>query len=141
MKGSIKNLQYRFGGRILAEESAKDLITEALLYLPSDILEFLIDRVWFFGSTTDAWAYTFDGNDLSDQYFIFLSEDLFRQARRQIFYTVLHEVGHIVLKHKNSINYRQSPEQIAQQEKQADDFVYQYLGFKEADILEHEKRI
>ena len=75
----------------------------------------------------DTWAYAFHGNDLKNQHLIFLSDELFEEPENQIFYTILHEIGHILLSHRNSIGFQQTKAEIATQEEAADSFAYQYL--------------
>lgn len=79
------------------------------------------------GSMDDAWGYAFTGNDLKNQHLIFISDDLLVQDSSQINYTILHEIGHVVLGHKNSTNYKQTPREISRQEKEADFFAKKYL--------------
>lgn len=67
------------------------------------------------------------GNDLKNQHLIFLSDDLFRESPNQIRYTIVHEIGHVILGHRNSILERQSKVEIRIQEKEADDFAKQFL--------------
>lgn len=74
----------------------------------------------------DAWGYTFTGNDLLDQHLIFLSDDLLRQDFEQIRWSILHEIGHVVLKHKNNIFVKQDIHAIHRQEKEADAFAQQF---------------
>lgn len=71
----------------------------------------------------DAWAYTFTGNDLKNQHLIFLSDDLLRETPEQIMHSIAHEIGHVVLKHRNSTTTSQSKQEIKKQEKEAEAFV------------------
>lgn len=75
----------------------------------------------------DAWAFTFTGNDLKDQHLIFLSEDLLAQHPRQIRFSIAHEIGHVILQHRNSTLERQTKEEIRKQEKEADTFAQQFI--------------
>ena len=76
----------------------------------------------------DAWAFTFTGNDLKHKHLIFLSDDLLSQNVGQIRYSIAHEIGHVVLGHRNSILAGQTKEEIRKQEKEADAFVNQFLA-------------
>lgn len=82
--------------------------------------------VFLFGD--DSFGYAFNGNDLKDKHLIFLSDVLFRESEYQIMYTILHEIGHIALNHKNSIQYKQNKEEIAAQELETDQFAKKYLN-------------
>ena len=79
-------------------------------------------------SMDDAYAFTFTGNDLKNQHLIFLSDDLLYQNISQIHYTIAHEIGHVILGHRNSTLSNQSKKEIKMQEKEADDFAKKYIG-------------
>lgn len=114
--------------RIVGSTKVKGLITEALTMLPEDIQEYITNNVWFLSSFPDAWAYTFTGADIPDKHLIILSDELFSEPKSQIQYTILHEIGHVILKHKNSINYKQTKQEIEKQEDEADRFAKLYLN-------------
>ena len=65
---------------------------------------------------------------MEGNYLIFLSDDLLLQPKNQVMYTIVHETGHVILKHKNSILERQTKAEIANQEKEADKFAHYYLN-------------
>lgn len=121
----IKNL---FKGKVIGSNTIKQHVYQTLRAFPNDIAVFITASCWFMGSFDDAYAYAFTGNDLKDQHLIFLSDDLFHQNENQIHFTIAHEIGHIMLGHKNSVQYKQSKDEINQQEKQADAFARHY-GF------------
>lgn len=127
MKNSIKQIISDFGGKLVGTPYMQRMVAETLLFLPEDITNYLTNNVWFLSSTDDAWAYAFNGNDVRNGHFIFLSDDLLGQSINQIQFSVLHEVGHIMLKHRNSINYQQTRREIKKQEKEADEFAKKYL--------------
>jgi hypothetical protein len=116
-----------YGGKLVGSKKTKVLVAEALQLLPPDMVKDLIQHCWVLSSFPDAWAYVFNGNDVTGQHFIFLSEELLKQDKDQIQYTILHEVGHVILRHHNSINYRQTKWEIGKQEREADFFAKQYL--------------
>lgn len=118
----------KFKGKLIGTKRTKRLITQALLLLPTDIINYLTKNCWFLSSTEDAWAYTFNGNDVINKHFIFLSDELLAQDKAQITYTILHEVGHIILGHKNSIGEKQTKSEIRKQEKEADQFAKMFLN-------------
>ena len=76
----------------------------------------------------DAWAFTFTGNDLKNKHLIFLSDELMFQDSRQIKHTIAHEIGHVILGHRNSVLEKQDKEEIKEQEKEADEFAIK-MGF------------
>ena len=110
----IKKIRNACGGKLLGNIYMKTMVCEAILLLSSEIIEYVTSNVWFFSTSDDAWAYTFDGNDARDKHFIFLSDELLAEDKSQIKYTILHEIGHVILKHKNSIGRRQTQSEIKQ---------------------------
>lgn len=117
-----------FGGKIIGNKHIKEYVYQTLTAFLDDIALFITDNCWFMGSFDDAFAYAFTGNDLKNQHLIFLSDDLFNQSDKQIHFTIAHEIGHIILGHKNSVQYKQSKKEIIIQEKEADAFAKKY-GF------------
>jgi hypothetical protein len=105
----------------------KKMVCETLLNLPSDIIKYVTGNIWFISSLEDAWAFTFKGSDIKDQYLVILSDELFEQDKKQIRYTILHEIGHAILGHKNSMGRVQRKLEIKQQEAEADQFAKKYL--------------
>ena len=74
----------------------------------------------------DAWAFTFTGNDLKDKHLIFLSDELLNQHPGHIRYSIAHEIGHVILKHRNSTLVKQTKQEIKRQEEEADRFAKQF---------------
>lgn len=124
----IQQIVDAFEGKVIGNNRMKHFVYETLSFFPDDIVQFITENCWFMGSFDDAYAYAFTGNDLKNQHLIFLSDDLLRQDENQIHFTIAHEIGHIMLGHKNSVQYKQSKEEISQQEHQADAFANSY-GF------------
>ncbi len=116
-----------FRGKLVGGFFVKKMIAQTILKLPENIIHYLIDNVWFLSSSPESFAYTFKGNDLAGQHMIFISDELLAEPRDQIEYTILHEIGHVMLKHRNAINYHQPKHEIAKQEFEADQFANQYL--------------
>ncbi|MBI2011386.1 ImmA/IrrE family metallo-endopeptidase [Candidatus Daviesbacteria bacterium] len=125
---NTQNVIDKFRGKILGNQATKKIIAETLLLLPEKTIEDLSKHVWFMSSFDDAWAYTFRGNDLKGKKMIFLSDELLSQDKESIQFTILHEVGHVVLNHRNSINFRQTREEVNKQEQEADKFAFRYLN-------------
>src|SRR5438105_875175 len=103
-------------------------VCETLSRMPQDIIDYITDNCWFFGSMDDAWAFTFTGNDLKDHHLVFLSDELLVQDDAQIHYTIAHEIGHVVLGHRNSTLVHQSKNEIQKQEKEAHTFATKYTN-------------
>ena len=128
MRDELKEIYYAFDGKLVGSRVMKAYVCEVLSLMPMDVVSFITSNCWFMASFEDAWAFTFTGNDLADKHLIFLSDELLSQPKDQIFYTIAHEIGHVMLGHRNSILERQSKEEIGKQERAADKFAKQF-GF------------
>ena len=129
MRWTKQDIKNAFGGKLVGDDYIKNIVTSTLLKFPDQIIEYITKNCWILSSSPDAWAYTFRGNDLKDKHLIFLSDELLSETVSQIQYTLAHEIGHIILKHRNSINYRQSKHEIGNQEYEADQFAKKYLVY------------
>ena len=103
----------------------KKWVCATLFKMPEDIVDLTTENCWFIGSMEDAWAFTFTGSDLNEKHLIFLSDDLLNQHPGQIQYSIAHEIGHVVLGHRNSILEKQTKDEIRKQEHEADKFAKQ----------------
>lgn len=127
MNNKIKNIFNMFNGKLVGKSFMKTKVCETLTLMPDYIIDFVTKNCWFVSSFDDAYGFTFTGNELKNQHLIFLSDELFLEDEGQIKYTIAHEIGHVILKHRNSVFVKQSKEEIRQQEKEADDFADKYL--------------
>jgi len=106
----------------------KKIVIKTLLYFPPEIIERITKTTWFVGSFTDGWAFTLRGDELKkDEHLIFLADELMEESEEQIVWTIAHEVGHVVLGHKNSIGKIQTKAEVRKQEKEADLFARKYV--------------
>lgn len=124
---NIQEIRTAFRGRLVGNNFMKQVVCEAVAKLPEEMVEYTTKHIWFFSSDEDAYGYAFNGNDLKDKHMIFLSDILFHEPKPQIFYTILHEIGHIILNHKNSIGFTQTKEEIKAQEEESNAFAKKYL--------------
>lgn len=120
-------IKRKFGQKLVGNKKMKLHVCEVLSRMSEDIVEFITSSCWFFASMEDAYAFTFTGNDLVDMHLVFLSDELLNEDLSQIHYTIAHEIGHVVLGHRNSVFEKQSEEEIKKQEKEADLFAKKYL--------------
>ena len=127
MQNKAKNIYYAFDGKLVGNRRMKINVCETLAKMPDEIIDYITSNCWFFASMEDAWAFTFTGNDLKNQHLIFLSDELMFQEKTQINYTIAHEIGHVILKHRNSVLEKQPKEEIKKQEDEADSFAKKYL--------------
>ena len=127
MKWNVVKIRKALGGKLIGTLFMREMVCKTILFLPSEMIEFVCVNVWFISSQDDAWAFTFRGADIKDRSLIFISDELLRQDGKQISYTILHEIGHVVLNHRNSIGYEQTQTEIKEQEREADIFAKKYL--------------
>lgn len=127
MNWDVQKVSKALGGKLIGNPAVKTLVCETILLLPPDLIEYITMQVWFMSSGDEAWGYTFRGSDLKDRHLIFLSDELFQEDKSQIQYTILHEIGHVLLDHENSIGRKQTQSEIKKQEIEADQFANQYL--------------
>jgi hypothetical protein len=128
MKQTIRRIYYAFEGKLIGNVAMKRWVCETLALMPEEIIKFITKNCWFLGSMEDAWAFTFTGNDLKEQHLVFLSDELLHQHPTQIQYSIAHEIGHVVLKHRNSTLKKQTKQEIRNQEKEADAFAKQFIS-------------
>ena len=127
MQWTLEKVRHALGDKLVGNVFMREQVCIALLFLRPDIIERVCKTVWFISSPEDAWAFTFKGADIKKRHLIFISDELLRQTEDQIRYTILHEVGHVVLNHSNSIGYQQTESEIKHQEIEADNFVKKYM--------------
>ena len=124
---TAKEIYLAFDGKLIGSKQMKVNVCQVLMEMPDQIIDFVTKKCWFFSSMEDAWAFTFTGNDLKDQHLIFLSDELLFEDRDKIQYTIAHEIGHVILGHRNSVLVKQTKREINIQELEADKFAKEYL--------------
>lgn len=122
MKKNIRSILYAFNGKLVGTNRMKKYVCEVVSLMEDEAVDFITSRCWFFGSMDDALAFTFTGNDLKDQHLIFLSDELFFHDQRQIKMTIAHEIGHVIMKHRNSVFKKQSKREIKNRRKKPTTF-------------------
>ncbi len=127
MKRNLREIYYAFNGKLVGTDEMKQWVCEVVALMEDDLVNYITSACWFFGSMDDSLAFTFTGNDLRNQHLIFLSDELFMHDEEQIKYTIAHEIGHVILRHRNSIIEKQSKAEIYKQEKEADEFAKKYI--------------
>ncbi len=127
MDGDAYNIRKAFGYKLIGTNFMKKIVSKTLSALPEKYVLFVTKYCWFVSTLSDSWAFTLKQNDLKKgEYLIFLSDELLNQSSEQIRYTILHEVGHVILGHRNSIGQIQSKVEIRRQEEEADKFAKEY---------------
>lgn len=127
MKIGIKKIQKLFGGKLVGSGKMNRYVCRTLAKFPPDIIDHITSDCWFLGSPEDAWAYAFRGDEVSGKHLIILSDSLWDQPEEDIIYTIAHEIGHVVLGHKNAILEPQLKKETVRQEKQARAFALKYF--------------
>lgn len=122
-------IKKNLGHKLIGSNFMKKMVIKTLQNLPDEIIKFITKTTWFVGSFEDGWAFTLRGDELKkNEYLIFLTDELLESDEHQIIWTITHEIGHVILGHKNSIGKVQSKSEVRNQEKAADDFTEKYLG-------------
>jgi hypothetical protein len=128
---TFSKIQKAFGPRLIGNKFMKRTVSETLSIFPNEIIYFVTRNCWIIGSFEDGWAFTLKAGDLKkNEFLIFLSDELLSQNTRQIRYTISHEIGHIILGHRNAIGKTQSKSEVRRQEKEADAFAKHFLEKK-----------
>lgn len=122
MRKSLRKIYDAFDSKLVGTKRMQFYVCDVVSRMPKNIIAHITSTCWFVSSMDDAWGFTLTGNDLKDHHLIFLSDDLFREHPKQIRYTIAHEIGHVILGHRNSILERQSKSEVRKQEKEADQF-------------------
>lgn len=127
MAASFDQLKEKFGNRLVGRHVMKKSVIEAIQKLPEVLSDKITKNVWFVSSFDDAWGFVLTGTELQGKHLIFLSDELFQEPKKQIEYTILHEIGHVILNHRNAILKPQTKQESEKQELQADQFARKYL--------------
>ncbi len=129
---TTREVYLRFEGKLIGRKRMRRIVCEVVSKMPVKIIDFVTENCWFVCSMEDAWAYTFTGNDIANQHMVFISDELLAQPEAQVRYTVAHEIGHVILRHKNSTYARQTPQEISKQEREVHEFANKYEALKRA---------
>lgn len=130
MQWTMLKIRKALGGKLIGRLRMRELVCQAILHLSPEMIERVCRGVWFISSQEDAWALTFRGEDLQKRHLVFLSDELLQEDDGQVIFTILHEIGHVLLHHRNSIGYQQTESEIRRQEEEANAFAKQYFSSK-----------
>ena len=128
MEEKIQEVYRAFNGKLVGNDHTKRVICEIVALLPTDLMDSVTEKCWFITSPEDAWAFTMTGQEIANEHLVFINHELWEEEPGQIHYTILHEIGHVVLGHKNAILENQTKAEIDQQEHEADNFAKKYLS-------------
>lgn len=129
MKENTDTIKEKFRKKLVGSKRMQRLVCETLLIFPPNIVDYITENVWFVSSFDDAWGFVLKSDELKEkgEYLIFLGEELFEQDSYAQHYEIAHEVGHIILKHRNAITQPQSKAETDKQEKEAHEFALKHL--------------
>ncbi|HEX6977178.1 MAG TPA: ImmA/IrrE family metallo-endopeptidase [Patescibacteria group bacterium] len=128
MLHNTQEIKKAFHHRLQGGKFMKDIVAKTIQVFPDEMIDHITKHCWFISSFEDGWAFTLKADELrQDEYLIFLSDELLKQDKAQIIYTIVHEIGHVILGHKNAIRIPQSKKEVRNQERQADEFARKYL--------------
>lgn len=127
MNSKLKRIYNLFDGKLIGNKFMKYHVCETLSKMPEEYIDSITSKCWFFASMEDTYGFAFTGNDLRDQHLIFLSDELLNQGEEQIHHIIAHEIGHVILGHRNSTLVKQEKSEISKQEREADEFARRYV--------------
>lgn len=128
MEHKIIRIKKRFKSKLIGSKKMQQLVAGTLLLLPKNIQSFVIKNVWFVSSFEDSWGFVLDSKDLGSKHMIFLADELFKQDEYAQTYTVVHEIGHVILEHRNALMIAQTKFEIQRQEDEAHKFAIKYIN-------------
>ena len=131
MNRNIETINKKFDRKLVGNAKMRRLVCETLLYFPRKTVDFITKNVWFVSSFEDSWGFVLRGDELvKGKFLVFLGDELFEQDSYAQHYTIAHEIGHVVLGHRNSIIEKQSKAEVDSQEREAHQFALKYIHTK-----------
>lgn len=129
MNYTLSSIRKALGYKLMGNKFLKAAVCETIAVFPEEIIDFICKHVWFVGSFDDGYGFTLRADEIKKgEYLIFLSDELFNQDEWRMRFTIAHEIGHVILGHRNSIGIPQSKAEVRKQERQANAFAKRYLG-------------
>jgi hypothetical protein len=121
----------------LGNDNLLNRICVALSKIPIDIVNDLYDHCYFLMSSEAAKALYFPPGFFDNKAIISFSDAYFKSADKKDFeHTIIHEVAHHALKHKNPWEHDSSEEEFNKQEKEANEQVEKWLNaYEKADPI------
>ena len=124
---SIDGITYEFGGSNIVTDKENVLIAKSMTYLPLRIIKKIIKEV-LFASEENCFAWHIPLEQIDNKKsIIFLSHYIKDMKEKEALHTILHEIGHFILKHKSPILLNLSQIKTKNQEKEANDFANRLL--------------
>jgi hypothetical protein len=129
MNQKLEEIKQKFSGKLAGGKRMRRLVCETLLVFPPDIVDCITKNVWFVSSFEDAWGFVLKIDELKSkgEFVIFLGDELWEKEKSAQRYEIAHEIGHVILKHRNAITAPQSKAEVNRQEKEAHEFALKYL--------------
>lgn len=126
----MDEIKGKFSGKLVGKPRMQKLVCETLLLFPEGEINYITQNIWFVSSFDDAWGFVIDSKDLGKKHLVFLGDELFDQDRYAQQYTIAHEIGHVILNHRNAILQPQTGTEIKNQEAEAHKFALKYVGVR-----------
>ena len=130
MKPKLEKIKKKFEGKLIGNPRMQKLVCETLLFFPKEKADLIVKNIWFVSSFDDSWSFVLDSSDLGKKHLVFLGDELFKQDKYAQNYTIAHEIGHVLLNHRNAILKPQTGEEIKDQEAEAHKFALKYVGLR-----------
>ncbi len=128
MEQRLEDIKEKFGGKLIGNPRMQKLVCETLLSFPKEKVAFIVKNIWFVSSFDDSWGFVLDSRDLGKKHLVILGDELFDQDKYAQNYTIAHEIGHVLLNHRNAILGPQTGDEIKDQEAEAHKFALKYVG-------------
>ena len=129
MDQKADQIKKRFGEKLIGSKRLQQLVCETLHIFPQEVINYVTKNVWFVTSFDDSWGFVLKIDELKSKgkFVIFLGDELWKQDEYARRYEIAHEIGHVILKHRNAITAPQSKAEVDRQEKEAHQFALKYL--------------
>jgi len=130
---SLQSIDEKFGGllREFLGDKQHEAVLSVLQKIPLGVVDFLSENVIFISDSEYNWAWSLNRSDFSKigRGIIFLSDEIFRKTKKEMEFTISHEIAHQYLRHKSPI-FNMLPEKVTErQEKEADRLAIKW-GFR-----------
>jgi len=116
-------IRFNFGGwGIDGSDELEMYVYEVLYFLPKNIRNFVTSNCMFVSDSPDEQAWHLSIEDIKKMgriHIIFINIDLFKRDRKEIYWSILHEIGHSYLNHPTPMINDLTQEQADEQEKKS----------------------
>ena len=111
----------------LGEDKLRYVVARALFKIPADVVELVVEGCLFFMPTIEGKSTYLPLSVIRGKPIIGVPESLLDEPEEVVDRTIIHEVAHFVLKHKDPAVDGLTTEEYEEQERRADSLVDQWL--------------